>query len=64
MNQIMQKEMINLFYDSRVLIKENQLYDELKKLVELNKYDLDYLLIKELKFIRLFSFATKNRNFS
>ena len=41
--------MINLFYDSRVLIKEDQLYDELKKLVELNKYDLDYLLRKELR---------------
>tara|TARA_B100001989_G_C24513191_1_gene451594 strand:+ start:109 stop:603 length:495 start_codon:yes stop_codon:yes gene_type:complete len=43
------EEMINLFYDSRVLIKEDQLYDELKKLVELNKYDLDYLFKKRTK---------------
>ena len=43
------EEMINLFYDSRVLIEEDQLYDELKKLVELNKYDLDYLFKKRTK---------------
>ena len=35
------KKMINLFYDAGVLIKENQLYDELKKLVEMNNHELE-----------------------
>ena len=43
------KKMINLFYDSSVLIKEDQLYEELKKLVELDKYELDYVFKKRTK---------------
>lgn len=43
------KKMINLFYDSNVLIKEDQLYEELKKLVELDKYELDYVFKKRTK---------------
>ena len=35
------KKMINLFYDSGILIKENQLYDELKKLIEMDNNELD-----------------------
>ena len=35
------KKMINLFYDAGILIKENQLYDELKKLIEMDANKLD-----------------------
>ena len=35
------KKMINLFYDAGILIKENQLYDELKKLIEMDNNELD-----------------------
>tara|TARA_B100000767_G_scaffold67777_1_gene64281 strand:+ start:25364 stop:26695 length:1332 start_codon:yes stop_codon:yes gene_type:complete len=40
------KKMINLFYDAGVLIKENQLHDELKKLLEVNSHELEYFFNK------------------
>lgn len=43
------KKMINLFYESGVLIKENQLYDELKKLVGMNNYELEYFFNERAK---------------
>ena len=43
------KKMMSLFYDSGVLIKEHQLYDELKKLVEISNHELDYVFKKRTK---------------